>query len=71
MNNATFNKIFQSANETRHRYRVMLGSAGSGKSVNIAQDYIVKLSDPQYINVNIKMTKKLKIKMYKNEHKRK
>jgi putative transposase len=25
----------------------------------------------KYINVNIKMTKKLKIKMYKNEHKRK
>jgi len=48
MSNAIFNKIFQSANESRHRYRVMLGSAGSGKSVNVAMDYIVKLSDPQY-----------------------
>jgi phage terminase large subunit len=26
----------------------MLGSAGSGKSVNVAQDYIIKLSDSQY-----------------------
>ena len=48
MNNARFNKIFQSANESRHRYRVMLGSAGSGKSVNVAQDYIIKLSDSAY-----------------------
>lgn len=48
MGTARFNKIFQTANESRHRYRVMLGSAGSGKSVNVAQDFIVKLSDPQY-----------------------
>jgi len=48
MNNAVFNKIFQSANESRHRYRVMLGSAGSGKSVNVAMDYIIKLSKPEY-----------------------
>jgi len=26
----------------------MLGSAGSGKSVNVAQDYIIKLSDPKF-----------------------
>jgi len=48
MSNAVFNKVFKDANESRNRYRVMLGSAGSGKSVNVAQDYIVKLSDPQY-----------------------
>ena len=45
---AIFNKVFKEANETKQRYRVMLGSAGSGKSVNVAQDYIIKLSDPQY-----------------------
>ena len=48
MSNTTFNKIFQPANESRCRYRVLLGSAGSGKSVNVAMDYIVKLSDPKY-----------------------
>jgi len=53
MNRASFNKIFQSANESRHRYRVMLGSAGSGKSVNVAMDYIVKLSDPQYAGCSL------------------
>lgn len=50
---AAFNKIFQPANESRHRYRVMLGSAGSGKSVNVAQDYIVKLSDPKYAGCSL------------------
>ena len=44
---AAFNKIFREANESRHRYRVLMGSAGSGKSVNVAQDYVIKLSNPQ------------------------
>ena len=43
-----FNPIFKQANETRCRYRCMRGSAGSGKSVNIAQDYILKLMNPKY-----------------------
>jgi phage terminase large subunit len=45
---ARFNKIFREANESRARYRVLLGSAGSGKSVNVATDYILKLSSPEY-----------------------
>ena len=45
---ASFNEIFREANESKHRYRVLLGSAGSGKSVNIAQDYILKLSSSEY-----------------------
>jgi phage terminase large subunit len=53
MGEAKFNKIFQDANESRHRYRVLLGSAGSGKSVNVAMDYIVKLSDPQYAGCSL------------------
>lgn len=44
---ARFNAAFRAANATRARYKVLLGSAGSGKSVNVAQDYIVKLSDPR------------------------
>ena len=53
MGEAKFNKIFQNANETKCRYRVMLGSAGSGKSVNVAQDYILKLSDSKYAGCNL------------------
>ena len=37
-----FNKIFKDFNETKCRYRVAKGSAGSGKSVNVAQDFIMK-----------------------------
>lgn len=48
MATAEFNKIFKDANENTQRYRVMLGSAGSGKSVNLAQDYILKLSQAKY-----------------------
>lgn len=53
MGKATFNKIFKEANHSQHRYRVMLGSAGSGKSVNVAMDYIIKLSDPQNAGCNL------------------
>jgi|WetSurMetagenome_2_1015567.scaffolds.fasta_scaffold29410_4 phage terminase large subunit len=48
-----FNEQFKEANETRCRYRVMKGTAGSGKSVNVAQDYIIKLQDPLYKGINL------------------
>lgn len=48
-----FNPCFREANKTRKRYRVFFGSAGSGKSVNIAQDFIIKLSDPAYKGANL------------------
>lgn len=48
-----FNGVFRKVNDSRARYRVMLGSAGSGKSFNIAQDYIVRLSDPDYRGANL------------------
>lgn len=50
---AEFNEIFRGANETRKRYRVLYGSAGSGKSVNVAQDYVIKLSDPRNEGMNL------------------
>ena len=50
---AQFNPCFREANKTRKRYRVFYGSAGSGKSVNIAQDYIAKLSDKTYQGANL------------------
>ena len=54
-----FNPIFRNANESRHRYRVMKGSAGSGKSVNVAQDYVLKLSDPKYKDANLLVIRKV------------
>jgi len=53
MGTARFNKAFKEANGSRHRYRVMLGSAGSGKSVNVAQDLIIKLSSPEYAGCSL------------------
>lgn len=54
-----FNPIFQTANETHCRYRAMKGSAGSGKSVDIAQDYILKLANPIYAGANLLAVRKI------------
>jgi len=37
------NKVFAPVHKSKHRYVVMKGSAGSGKSVDTAQQYILKL----------------------------
>lgn len=50
---AQFNKAFKEANESQHRYKLLLGSAGSGKSVNVAQDFILKLSRPEYAGCSL------------------
>ncbi|SDI15696.1 phage terminase large subunit [Alteribacillus persepolensis] len=39
----------------------MKGSAGSGKSVNVAQDYILKLSDPRYKGANLLCVRKVDV----------
>lgn len=57
--NVGFNKIFKDFNATKCRYRVAKGSAGSGKSVNIAQDYIMKLADPFYKGANLLVLRKV------------
>jgi phage terminase large subunit len=54
-----YNKVFQAVNDCRLRYRVLKGSAGSGKSVNIAQDYIEKLSDPKFKGANLVVLRKI------------
>lgn len=54
-----WNAVFRPVNEWRGRYRVLKGSAGSGKSVNIAQDYIKKLSLPQYAGANLLVVRKV------------
>lgn len=54
-----WNPIFRAVNESKHRYRIIKGSAGSGKSVNIAQDYIKKLSDLKYKGANLLVVRKV------------
>jgi phage terminase large subunit len=56
-----FNKVFKPVNTTKKRYRALKGSAGSGKSVNIAQDYIIKLSDPKYKGANLLCVRKIDV----------
>lgn len=56
-----FNPSFKQANHTKKRYRVMKGSAGSGKSVNVAQDYIKKLSNPKYKGANLLCVRKVDV----------
>ncbi len=54
-----WNACFRAVNEFRGRYRILKGSAGSGKSVNIAQDYIRKLSDERYRGANLLVVRKV------------
>lgn len=54
-----WNKIFKSVNICKKRYRVLKGSAGSGKSTDIAQDYIKKLSDKRYEGANLLVVRKV------------
>ncbi|HFL3588960.1 TPA: PBSX family phage terminase large subunit [Clostridioides difficile] len=53
-----FNPSFKETNFTKKRYRAMKGSAGSGKSVNVAQDYILKLGDKKYQGANLLVVRK-------------
>lgn len=54
-----FNPVFKEFNQCRKRYRIAYGSAGSGKSVNIARDYILKLSDPRNKGANLLCVRKV------------
>lgn len=54
-----FNRHFKEVNRTKRRYRALRGSAGSGKSVNIAQDFILKLGDPNYKGANMLCVRKV------------
>lgn len=54
-----WNKIFKEVNTCKKRYRVLKGSAGSGKSYDIAQDYIRKLSDIRYKGANLLVVRKV------------
>ena len=52
------NESFRESNNTKARYRVECGSAGSGKSVNVARDFIIKLSDKRYKGANLLCVRK-------------
>lgn len=54
-----FNSIFKEFNRCTKRYRLAKGSAGSGKSVNIAQDFILKLGDMKYKGANLLVVRKI------------
>ena len=54
-----FNAIFREFNKCKKRYRLAKGSAGSGKSVNIAQDFILKLADIRYKGANLLVVRKI------------
>lgn len=54
-----FNPVFKDFNACKKRYRLAKGSAGSGKSVNIAQDFILKLSDSKYAGANLLCVRKV------------
>ena len=47
------NSVFKEFNRTKCRYRISVGSAGSGKSVDAALDFIIKLSDIKYKGANL------------------
>ena len=56
--NISFNSCFRDANNSRARYKLLCGGAGSGKSYNTAQDYILKLSDIAYKGANLCVVRK-------------
>ena len=56
---ARWNRVFREVNNSRHRYRVLKGSAGSGKSVDIAQNLILRLSDTRYKGANLLVVRKI------------
>lgn len=52
------NPTFKEVNRTRRRYVALRGSAGSGKSVNVATTYILKLSSPRFKGANLLVVRK-------------
>lgn len=56
---AMFNPCFRDINQYRGRYRILMGGAGSGKSVNIAQDLLLKLIRPENKGANLLVIRKI------------
>lgn len=56
-----FNKNFKVVNNSKKRYVLCKGSAGSGKSTDIAQILIIKLGDLKYKGANLLVIRKFDI----------
>lgn len=56
---AQWNSAFLPVNRTRAFWRVVMGAAGSGKSYNLAQDFIKKLSDPRFSGTHLLVVRKI------------
>lgn len=54
-----FNPSFKEVDESRKRYVILKGSAGSGKSTDTALDFILKLSDNYYKGANLLCVRKI------------
>lgn len=53
------NPCFREINSSKKRYRVFKGGAGSGKSTNVANMLIKKLSNPEYAGCNLLCVRKV------------
>lgn len=54
-----YNRVFRPINESKTRYCVLKGSAGSGKSTNVATKLIKRLSDPTQKGRNLLCVRKI------------
>ena len=59
------NSCFADVNAFRGRYRILMGGAGSGKSCNLAQDYLLKLLDSHHAGANLLVVRKT-LKSHRN-----
>ena len=56
--NVSFNPSFRESNASKSRYRLLCGSAGSGKSYNTAQDFVIRLADERFRGANLMVVRK-------------
>lgn len=54
-----FNRCFKQSNQFSGRYRVFMGGAGSGKSYNIALDFMIKIAQKRFTGVNLLVLRKI------------
>lgn len=54
------NAVYRDINASKARYKVYFGSAGSGKSVNIARLLVMHLSNPANVGCNLLVVRKTK-----------
>ena len=53
-----FNEVFREVNDFRGRYRALKGSAGAGKSFNVATDLVLRLMNPENEGANLLCVRK-------------